>query len=176
MIASGDHQGMPFLIVDKIEAEVFAFDRQGVLLGAAPVLLGLGAGDASPAGIGDRKLSTITPVERVTPAGRFIASLGENMGGKGILWVDYDAAISLHRVDTATPRERRLQRLETPSASDNRISYGCINVPVVFYETVVGPLFKGTAGVVYVLPEAGSVEEVFFARDRASSVATASAR
>ena len=163
-IAVGDHQGMPFLIVDKIEARVFAFDRQGALLGAAPVLLGLARGDESPLGIGQRKLSSISPEERVTPAGRFVAALGENLSGKGILWVDYDAAVSLHRVDTAKLAERRLQRLATPSASDNRISYGCINVPVDFYETIVDPLFKATAGVVYILPEMRPVEEVFFAQ------------
>ena len=153
---------MPFLMVDKVEAKVFAFDRQGRLVGVAPALVGLGKGDDSPSGIGDRKLSSISPAERVTPAGRFVAALGENLGGKEILWVDYEAAISLHRVDTATRAERRLQRLATPSASDNRISYGCINVPVAFYETVVAPLFRGTAGVVYILPEVRSVEEVFF--------------
>jgi hypothetical protein len=127
------------------------------------VLLGLGKGDKSPDGIGSRKLSSISPAERITPAGRFVAALGENLGGKDILWVDYDAAISLHRVDTAKPAERRLQRLATPAVSDNRISYGCINVPAQFYETTVSPLFKGTAGIVYILPETRSVEDVFFA-------------
>ena len=162
VIGNGDHQGTPFLLVDKVEAKVFAFDREGRLLGVTPALLGLGKGDESPKGIGHRKLSSISPAERVTPAGRFVASLGENLGGKEILWVDYEAAISLHRVDTATRSERRLQRLATPTASDNRISYGCINVPVAFYETVVRPLFRGTVGVVYILPEARGLEEVFF--------------
>jgi hypothetical protein len=162
VIGAADHQGMPFLIVDKIGARVFAFDRQGLLLGAAPALLGVGKGDESSSGVGQRKLSSIPPAERVTPAGRFLAALGENLGGKDILWVDYDAAVSLHRVDTSKPGERRLQRLATPSTSDNRISYGCINVPVAFYETVVGPLFKATVGVVYILPETRTVEEVFF--------------
>jgi hypothetical protein len=153
---------MPFLLVDKVEAKVFAFDPRGRLVGVTPALLGLGKGDDSPAGIGERKLSTISPAERVTPAGRFLAGLGENLGGTEILWVDYAAAISLHRVDTATPAERRLQRLATASAADNRISYGCINVPVAFYETVVAPLFRGKAGIVYVLPEVRSLDEVFF--------------
>jgi hypothetical protein len=166
---TGDHAGMPFLLVDKVEAKVFAFDGRGRAMGVAPVLLGLGLGDDSPPGIGDRRLSTITPAERVTPAGRFLAALGENLGGKDVLWVDYEAAISLHRVDTATPAERRLQRLATPSAADNRISYGCINVPVAFYETVVRPLFRGTVGVVYILPEARGLEEVFFSTRTAAA-------
>jgi hypothetical protein len=80
-----------------------------------------------------------------------------------ILWVDYDAAISLHRVVTNKPAERRLARLATASALDNRISYGCINVPAVFYETIVAPLFRPANGVVYVLPERRAFADVFAA-------------
>ena len=163
VIQTDDNGIMPFIIVDKVNAKVFAFNQQGQLVGAAPVLLGLARGDKSPEGIGDRKLSSISHAERITPAGRFVAALGENLGGKGILWVDYDAAISLHRVDTAKPEERRLQRLATPAVSDNRISYGCINVPVRFYEKVVASLFKGTVGIVYILPETQTVDGGFFA-------------
>jgi hypothetical protein len=38
---------------------------------------------------------------------------------------------------------------------DNRISYGCIKVPVEFYESVVRPLFD-SSGIVYILPETRS--------------------
>ena len=77
--------------------------------------------------------------------------------------MDYAAAISLHRVITTSPKEHRLQRLATPSALDNRISYGCINVPAKFYETVVSPAFTGTDGIVYILPETKSLRQVFSA-------------
>jgi hypothetical protein len=106
-------------------------------------------------------LSRIRPEERTTPAGRFVAALGNDLGEQDILWVDYDAAISLHRVITTSPKERRLQRLATPSVLDNRISYGCINVPTNFYETVVSPAFTGTDGIVYILPETRSIRDVF---------------
>jgi hypothetical protein len=161
---TGDHQGGPFIIVDKVEAKVFVFSAKGVLLGTAPALLGMAKGDTSPDGIGARKLASITPAERITPAGRFVAAIGRNLSGKDILWIDYDEALSLHRVDTAKPRERRLQRLATPTTSDNRISYGCVNVPAAFFDTFVVPLFNGRTGVVYILPETQSVERVFFAK------------
>jgi hypothetical protein len=77
-----------------------------------------------------------------------------------ILWIDYDAAISMHRVITTSPKERRLQRLATPTPLDNRISYGCINVPAKFYDSVVHPAFVGT-GIVYVLPETRSLGKEF---------------
>jgi hypothetical protein len=73
VISTGDHQGMPFLIVDKIAARVLAFDRGGLLLDATPALLGMARRDDSPPGIGNRKLSSITPADRVTPSGRFVA-------------------------------------------------------------------------------------------------------
>jgi hypothetical protein len=75
--------------------------------------------------------------------------------------VDYANAISLHRVITTKPKERRLQRLATPTPADNRISYGCINVPAKFYDTVVQPAFTGASGVVYILPEVRSLSAVF---------------
>ena len=166
VLETADNQGLPFLIVDKINAEVSAFDREGRLLGIAPVLLGLARGDISPAGIGDRPLSAIEPRERITPAGRFMASMGENLGGKSILWIDYDSALSLHPVVTTRAADRRLERLATAAPDDNRISYGCVNVPAEFYDKIVQPAFKGTVGVVYILPESQSLAQVFFANPR----------
>ena len=163
-IAHGDNDGLPFAIVDKPRAMVFAFDAHGALVGSAPVLIGLARGDQSPPGIGDRMLAAITPAERITPAGRFVAVLGKNLAGKHILWVDYDAAISLHPVVTTNPAERRLQRLATPSAADNRVSYGCINVPAAFFAGVVSPLFETNGGIVYILPDTHSIASIFFGR------------
>ncbi len=102
---------MPFAIVDKVDAKVFVFDARGRLRGAALALLGLARGDYAVPGIGDRKLSDIRPEERTTPAGRFVASLGYNFKGKTSFWVDYINAVSLHRVITTNPGERRLRRL-----------------------------------------------------------------
>jgi hypothetical protein len=74
----------------------------------------------------------------------------------------------MHRVLTAYPKERRLQRLATPTADDNRISYGCINLPAAFYETYIRPMFASQDAVVYVLPEAHTVQQVFGAYDVAA--------
>lgn len=153
VIATGDAQGLPFAIVDKIEARVFAFDASGRLVGAAPALLGLARGDRSAPGIGALRLANIPPAQRITPAGRFEAHLGANLAGHRILWIDYDAALSLHPVVTSNAAEHRLRRLATPSELDNRISYGCINVPPGFYEDFIEPLFAPAGGIVYILPE-----------------------
>jgi len=165
VVDSGDNLNLPFVIVDKVNARVFVFDAGGRIRGAAPALLGLARGDHSVPGIGERELSAIGPADRTTPAGRFVAAIGHNARGEDVVWVDYDGAVSMHRVITSNPKERRLHRLATPTAKDNRISYGCINVPVVFYETVVRPAFTGTEGIVYVLPEVRSMREVFSSYD-----------
>lgn len=165
VVDSGDNRGMPFVIVDKTDARVFVFDVDGRLCGAAPALLGLARGDDTVPGIGDRALSSIRPEERTTPAGRFVAALDRNLRGKEILWVDYDGAVSMHPVLTTKPEERRLQRLISPTPLDNRISYGCINVPAKFFKNVVRPAFTGTDGIVYVLPETRMVREVFASYD-----------
>lgn len=158
--ASSDNQGLPFIIIDKVEARVFLFDDRARFLGAAPALLGLGIGDEAIAGIGHRRLATISPQERTTQAGRFLASLGNDYE-QDVLWVDYDSGLSLHRVINGHPKERRHQRLASPTPLDNRISYGCINVPVNFYNDLVIPAFTGTVGIVYILPENTTIEEVF---------------
>lgn len=164
-IASGDNAGMPYIVVDKINARLFVFDADGRLRGATSALLGLARGDHSVPGIGSRKLSTILPEERTTPAGRFVASLDRSLAGEEILWVDYDSGVALHRVIATVPKERRLQRLESGVPLEHRITFGCINVPVKFYENVVSPAFTGTSGIVYVLPETRPVREVFGSYD-----------
>ncbi|WP_188707827.1 hypothetical protein [Polaromonas eurypsychrophila] len=165
IVDSANNGNLPFMIIDKVQARVFMFDAQGQLRGADAALLGLAIGDHSVPGIGERKLSSILPAERTTPAGRFVASLDRDIHGHEVLWVDYDTALSLHRVVKGQPKERRAERLASSSPLDNRISFGCINVPVKFYETVVSPSFTGTNGIVYILPETRSAREVFGSYD-----------
>lgn len=165
IVDSGNNHNLPFVIIDKHDAKVFVFYPDGRLRGASRALLGLALGDDAVPGIGDRKLSSIRPEERTTPAGRFVASLGRNLGGVEILWIDYNAAISLHRVVNGKPKERRLQRLATATPSDKRVSYGCINVPVKFFNKVIRPAFTKTNGIVYVMPETKSAREFFGSYD-----------
>jgi hypothetical protein len=165
VVDSGDNGKLPFVIVDKKDAKVYVFDAHGRLNAAAPALLGQAKGDDAVPGIGDRKLSNVRPEEKTTPAGRFVAGLGGNMRGEDVLWVDYNGAVSMHRVITTNPKEHRLQRLNSPTPLDNRISYGCINIPAKFFENVVRPAFTGTSGIVYVLPETRSARAVFESYD-----------
>lgn len=160
---SADNGVMDFVIVDKRHAVLFVFDAQARLRGSSPVLLGAARGDDSVDGIGSRPIELVRPHERTTPAGRFVAERGRNAQGEEVVWVDYDTAVSMHRVRTTHAGERRAERLATPTIDDNRISYGCINVPVAFHDTHIGPAFASRRGVVYVLPEVRSLPQVFSA-------------
>lgn len=107
--------------------------------------------------IGERKTSDIRPEKRTTPAGRFVSELSVNLQGEDIVWVDYDAAVSMHRVRT----NNKAERLASVNAEEHCISYGCINVPALFYDTRVKLLFGNARGVVYVLPETRVAREYF---------------
>lgn len=148
-------------MIDKRSALLYLFDGHAQLLATSPVLLGSALGDDTVPGIGDRPIALVRPEERTTPAGRFVAERGRNARGEDVVWVDYDAAVSMHRVVTANAAERRLERLASPTASDNRISYGCINLPVAFYESHIRPAFASQSGIVYILPEKATIEQVF---------------
>lgn len=160
-VAEADNGRMPFAIVDKRRAQVYVFAATGRLLGTSPVLLGYAAGDHSVAGIGHKAIEDIQPQERTTPAGRFVSAPGRNALGHDVVWVDYEAAVSMHRVRATHPKERRLERLATPTPADNRISWGCINVPVAFFEETVWPQLGRGKAVVYVLPERSPLTAFF---------------
>lgn len=170
---SGDNLGTGFVIVDKKSARVYVFDRDARLQGASPVLLGAARGDDAVPGIGTRPIEQVRPEERTTHAGRFVGERGRNTQGEDIVWVDYDAAVSMHRVRSTNAKDRRLERLATATVDDNRISYGCINIPVAFYETHIHPVFATRNAVIYVLPEVKSVPQVFGSYDVAERVVRA---
>lgn len=161
IVESRDNRKLPFAIIDKVNARVFVFDANAQLLGSDAALLGMGRGDRYDVASGSQKMSSIKPDDRITPAGRFVVSLQHDIHGKEVLLIDYNASIALHPVVKGTPAERRAERLNSLTVEDNRISYGCINVPVKFYEKIVSPAFTKTNGVVYILPETSSAKTVF---------------
>jgi hypothetical protein len=156
-----DNGTLPYMVIDKGAAALLVFDAKGKLLGASPVLIGVATGDDSSPGIGSKDLSQIGPAERTTPAGRFVSRYGRAAGGETVLWIDWSTSVALHAVVTGNRRERRLERLLSPSPADNRVTFGCVNVPTNFYEEKVRPLFRRSGGVVYVLPDTKPLETVF---------------
>jgi len=158
---TSDNGDYPFIVIDKKAARMFLFDPEGKRLGEAPVLIGIAEGDDSSPGVGDKPLSQLGPAEKTTPAGRFLSKFGYAAGNKRVLWVHYTDSVAIHAVVTTNKKERRLQRLNSPEIDDNRITFGCINVPAAFYSQTLTPLFKKDGGIVYVLPDTKPLEDVF---------------
>jgi len=161
VMAFADNKGLPFVIVDKKDARMFVFEASGRLRGASAALLGLASGDHSVPGIGQRPVTHILPAERTTPAGRFLSQPGRNLQGEEVIWVNYSEGLAIHRVRPGNNQEQRRERLASSTPGDNRISLGCVVVPVAFYESVVSPLLGKNFSVVYVLPETRPVQALF---------------
>jgi hypothetical protein len=74
----------------------------------------------------------------------------------------------MHRVLTANPEERRLERIASTGNDDKRISAGCVNVPAAFYDSYLRPVFAEHRAIIYVLPEIKSIDQVFGSHDVAA--------
>jgi hypothetical protein len=157
-----DAGGRPYLIVDKKAARLFVFEGNGRMLASTPVLLGAEPGDHSVPGVGERaQTGELAPEDRTTPAGRFLTQPGRNLEGEHVIWLDYNAALALHRLRPGRAHQVRAARLEHSQPHERRVSLGCVVVPVAFYVDVIEPLLGSRRGVVYVLPETQSVRDLF---------------
>ena len=145
-IASRDHDGLPFLVIDKSRARLFAFDEAGRLQGHAPVLLGAVTGDA--------------PAVPATPAGRFVADTWRSAQGDAMVWVRDGVVVSLYALPSAAAPGRATQRLASGRVQDKRISDGSLHVAGDFYSKHLAPLQARTS-VAYVLPETMPARDAF---------------
>jgi hypothetical protein len=168
--ASKDNAGLPFVVVDKVNARVYAFTPFAQLKATAPVLLGGGVGDVvlvSP----DAPMSAIPVQKRITPAGRYPSRLVIDNHGKTVVLIDGANLITMHIVVKGTPVQRRAERLASPTSDDNRVSFGCINVPPAFFTTVLDPDFRPGQGIVYILPEKTTPAQMFGFQPRVAAPA-----
>jgi hypothetical protein len=156
-----DNAGLPFALVDKKAAMLYLFGADGQLRAASPALLGAAPGDRGAPDLNQRDLSRLAWHERTTPAGRFEAQPGHNLQGEPVVWIDYGAALAIHRLRPGPARERRAERLHSATPADNKISLGCVVVPVAFYLEQVQPLLGQGRSVVYILPETRALQAQF---------------
>ncbi|MGV3569794.1 MAG: L,D-transpeptidase [Ramlibacter sp.] len=164
---SADHRGRPFAVVDKRTARIYVYDGAGALVGQSAALLGSTRGDHTVPGVGARaQTGEVGEDERTTPAGRFDAVPGYNLGGEHVVWADYASAFAIHRVRPGRSQGPRTSRLGTDSPDDNRVSYGCVVVPPQFYDQVVHKVMGSVRSVVYVLPETRGVGEFLAALEQ----------
>jgi len=161
VVSRRDNGKLPFMVLDKRAARLYVFQPDGVLVEDTPVLLGSAHGDDTFPGIGNVPIKDVKPFQRTTAAGRFLTQPGLDADHTDVVWLDYDAALAMHRVINKVKSERRLQRLASPTPDDNRISYGCINIPIDFFDRRISPVFGKGRGVAYVIPEVKTFAAVF---------------
>jgi lipoprotein-anchoring transpeptidase ErfK/SrfK len=149
-----------FVVIDKKNAQMYVFEPNGKLKSSATVLLGKAIGDHTAPGVGNKPISQLKEEEKTTPAGRFLALPGKNNHGEDIIWIDYNSAVSMHRLRNVK-NESRPERLASAGIDDNRISNGCVNVPHAFYNGVLKPTVLKNGAFVYVLPESRSPQQLF---------------
>lgn len=161
VVARHDNGRLPFIVLDKRDARLYVFQPNGELIDQTPVLLGAAHGDETYPGIGDVPIAQVKPYQRTTAAGRFVTRPGLDADRTDVVWLDYDAALAMHRVINKVKSEHRLQRIASPNPKVRRISWGCINIPIAFFDTYISPVFGKRQGVTYVIPERKSFAEVF---------------
>ena len=159
-----NNQKKAFVVIDKKEAQLYLFEPTGKLKSTTPVLLGRAVGDVIPPGTASKPISQLKETDKTTPAGRYLAQTGKNAKGANVIWVDYNAAISMHKL-LKVGKENRHERMDTPDVADNRISNGCVNVPPAFYDKVLYPDVVKKGAYVYVLPETRTPQQLFGSYD-----------
>ena len=146
--------GKWFMVADKPNGMMHIFKEDGSHALSDPTLYGKDKGDVMEA------VSSLEGGAKVTPAGKFtLKTMKSEYAGKQMLVLveskDSTGYIAIHAADTSTPSEKRLDRLDTETAEDNRISYGCINTKHdTFVDKIVPNIDSLDGGLIFVLPDA----------------------
>jgi uncharacterized protein YbcI len=154
--------GKWFMVADKPNGMLHIFKEDGSHALSDPTLYGKDKGDVLD------KVSSLEGGPKVTPAGKFTMkeSPADYAGKTSLILVeskDHTGYIAIHAADVSTPSENRLGRLDTPTAEDNRVSYGCINTKHdTFIKKIKPNIASLDGGLIFVLPEtAESTAEMF---------------
>lgn len=164
--------GKWFMVADKPNGMLHIFKEDGSHALSDPTLYGKDTGDVMEA------VSSLKGGAKVTPAGKFTlkARASTYAGGQELILVeskDYTGYIAIHAADTSDASENRLGRLDTPTAADNRVSYGCINTK---HDTFINEIAPNIAnldgGMVFVVPDAQEQAAQMFAAETRTETRT----
>lgn len=146
VVATKAHQGRAFIVADKPGGKLYAFDANGAVIGDAPALYGASMKDRLTPEQLSKPIEKMTADEKVTPAGQWTVTLNQDRDYEWTLDFEGGNGLAIHSVYLGAPSENRLARLASPSAADNFISWGCINVPADFEKSVLRQNFANRAG------------------------------
>ena len=145
---SKDNAGRPYIIADKQSGEIHIVGADGTVKATAPALYGRKMGDGMT--IGETPAGIFTIHQEAAPA-----SYGGDL--QQFATAPDGDVYAIHRVLTNNKQDRP-GRLASPTAEDNRISLGCINIPADLYNKYLSGKFDGK---LYVLPDQRSLGDVF---------------
>lgn len=145
---SKDNAGRPYIIADKQSGEIHVVGADGQVKATAPALYGRKMGDGMT--IGETPAGIFTIHQEAAPA-----SYGGDL--QQFATAPDGDVYAIHRVLTNNKQDRP-GRLASPTAEDNRISLGCINIPADLYNKYLSGKFDGK---LYVLPDQRSLGDVF---------------
>jgi len=154
--------GKWFMVADKPNGMMHIFKEDGSHALSDPTLYGKDKGDVMEA------VSSLKGGAKITPAGKFtLQSKPSEYAGKQMLVLveskDSTGYIAIHAADTSDVSENRLGRLDTPTAEDNRVSYGCINTKHdTFVDKIVPNIGSLDGGLIFVLPETAEATAEMF--------------
>jgi hypothetical protein len=162
-----------FFIADKPSGMIHAFNGDGSYIASSPSLFGKKAGDVETGANITKTVDELSEEDLVTPAGTFkIQVLGNGMPGgdyaggyilrmHNVKDITPDGKtrkrktfVAVHSVYLKKPAEMRKERLESKTAADNKISFGCINTSTDFFLNEIVPNIKSfKGGMVFVMPD-----------------------
>ena len=160
------------MVADKPNGMLHIFKEDGSHALSDPTLYGKDTGDVM------ETVSSLKGGAKITPAGKFTlkARASTYAGGQELILVeskDYTGYIAIHAADTSDASENRLGRLDTPTAADNRVSYGCINTK---HDTFINEIAPNIAnldgGMVFVVPDAQEQAAQMFAAETRTETRT----
>lgn len=144
-----DNSGQRYIIADKASGEIHIMDASGKVLATAPALYGSKTGDGMS--IGETPAGIFTLQQEAAPA-----SYGGDL--QQFASAPNGDVYAIHRVLTTNPKQNRLGRLASKTAADNRVSLGCINIPIETYNKYLSSGFKGK---LYIIPDQKELGSVF---------------
>jgi uncharacterized protein len=139
--------------------------KGGKIVADSPALFGKAGVGAIDAQILGKPAAKMTETDKVTPAGRFALKLEQDETyGTTLTFLPTNdgGGYAIHRVYLGDPTERRTERLNSQDASDNSVSYGCVNVSNEFYDQTLRQFDYSGKAFAYLLPSDASKLSQFF--------------
>lgn len=154
MAPTAKASGKGFIVADKPNGMMHVFKADGSMLVQDSALYGKDIGDV------ESKVSSLKGGAKITPAGKFTLAASpdaEYAGGMTLDLVETQedgGIIAVHAAYLGDAKENRLGRLASPSAQDNRISYGCVNTSHdTFLKSILPNIDMLNGGMIFVLPD-----------------------